>query len=114
MKAEDTANTTAVSMTCGDCGLLCQHFGQHRNGLRRFRCRGCRRTFTEPHKRVLGNMSTPQASILLALQLLVEGNSIRSTMRISGLDQNTIMKALALAGEKCEKLMGRLLVGVPV
>ena len=30
------------------------------------------------------------------------------------MDQNTIMKALVLAGEKCEKVMGRLLVNIPV
>ena len=71
-----------TSMICEDCHVTCQRFGKHRNGLGRFRCPACKRTFTEPHARVLGNMSTPQASILLALQLLVEGNSIRSTMRL--------------------------------
>ena len=50
----------------------------------------------------------------LVIQPLIEGNSIRSTQRIIGVDQNTIMKILALAGEKCEKLMGRLIVNVPV
>ena len=35
-------------------------------------------------------------------------------MRITGLDQNTIMKALVLAAEKCEALMARLIVNVPV
>ena len=94
--------------------VTCQRFGKHRNGLSRFRCPACKRTFTEPHKRVLGNMTTPQASLVMALQLLIEGNSIMSTMRITGLDQNTIMKALVLAGEKCEKVMGRLLVNIPV
>ncbi len=51
---------------------------------------------------------------MIALQLLLEGNSIRSTMRITELDQNTIMKALVLAGERCEKIMGKLIVNVPV
>lgn len=50
----------------------------------------------------------------LALQLLIEGNSLRSTERITGLDVNTIMKLLVLAGVKCEKLMGRLIVNIPV
>jgi IS1 family transposase len=59
-------------------------------------------------------MYVSEEKTLLALQLLVEGNSIRSTMRISGVDQNTIMKMLVLAGEKCEKLMGKLIVNVPV
>ena len=47
------------------------------------------------------------------MRLLVEGNSIRSTQRITDLDQNTVMKILALVGAKCEKLMGRLIVNVP-
>jgi IS1 family transposase len=35
-------------------------------------------------------------------------------MRISGVDQNTIMKMLVLAGERCEKVMGKFIVNVPV
>ena len=40
--------------------------------------------------------------------------SLRSTERITGLDINTLMKILVKAGEKCEKLMGRTLVNIPV
>ena len=50
----------------------------------------------------------------MALQLLVEGNSLRSTERITGLDINTLMKILLKAGEKCEKMMGRILVNIAV
>ena len=42
---------------------------------------------------------------VLALQLLLEGNSIRSTERITGLDRNTIMRLLVLAGERCAVLL---------
>ena len=101
-------------MSCQDCDRKCQRFGKHRNGLRRFRCPDCRKTFTEPHERTLGTMYIPQDKALLAVQLLLEGNSIRSTERITGLDRNTIMKVLVLAGEKCNKVMGRLIVNVPV
>ena len=101
-------------MSCPECGGKCQRFGKHRNGLRRFRCPKCRKTYTEPHKRTLGTMYVPQDKALLAVQLLLEGNSIRSTERITGLDRNTIMKVLVLAGEKCNKVMGRLIVNVPV
>ena len=85
------------------CGIECQRFGQHRNGLRRFRCPKCKRTYTEPHTKTLGAMNIPWEKALLAVQLLLEGNSIRSTERISGLDRNTIMRVLVLAGEKCRK-----------
>ena len=101
-------------MTCPYCKTRCQGFGKHRNGLRRFRCAECRRTFTEPHRLMLDTMYLSQEKAVLALQLLIEGNSIRSTMRISGVDGNTITKMLVLAGERCEKLMGRLIVNVPV
>src|ERR1039457_767934 len=103
-----------IAMTCAECDVRCQRFGTHRNGLRRFRCPQCKRTYTEPHHQTLGEMYTSGEKVLLALQLLVEGNSIRSTMRVTGLDQNTIMKALVLAGERCEKVMGRLIVNVLV
>ncbi|MGI8990263.1 MAG: IS1 family transposase [Bryobacteraceae bacterium] len=101
-------------MTCEDCKVKCQRFGKHRNGLLRFRCAQCKRTFTEAHERTLGEMYISEEKSLLIVQLLLEGNSIRSTERIAKVDRNTIMKVLVLAGEKCEKLMGRLIVNVPV
>src|ERR1017187_7385452 len=104
---------TEITMTCTDCEVRCQRFGTHRNGLRRFRCPQCRKTYTEPHKQFLGGMQVNQDTAILALRMLVEGNSIRSTERITGIDRNTIMKLLVLAGEKCEKVMGRLIVNVP-
>ncbi len=42
---------------------------------------------------------------LLVLHLLVEGNSIRGTERITNVDRNTIMKLLVVAGEKYAQLM---------
>lgn len=108
------AATAEMTMTCEACEVKCQRFGKHRNGLRRFRCQNCKRTYTEAHRLTLGEMYISEEKMLLALKLLVEGNSIRSTMRITGIDGMTITKALILAGERCEKLMGRLIVNVPV
>lgn len=96
---------TAQTMTCEACQTQCQRFGKHRNGLLRFRCPVCKKTYTETHERTLGTMYIPQAKAALALQLLLEGNSIRSTERITQLDRNTIMRLLILGGECCEKLM---------
>ena len=94
-----------MTVTCEACNVTCQRFGKHRNGMRRFRCARCKRTYTEPHQRVLDATYIPEDRIVLALQLLLEGNSIRSTERITQLDRNTIMRLLVLAGERCEKLM---------
>ncbi len=73
----------------------------------------CLKTYTEPHKATLQGSYISQDRIVLALRLLLEGNSIRSTERITELDRNTIMKLLVLAGEKCERLLGREIRNVP-
>ncbi len=92
-------------MTCEACTVACQRFGRHRNGLRRFRCPQCLKTYTEAHNRVLDTMYISQDRAVLALQLLLEGNSIRSTERITGMDRNTIMSLVVKAGERCKTLM---------
>jgi IS1 family transposase len=51
---------------------------------------------------------------LLALQLLIEGTSVRSAERITGLHRDTILRLLVMAGEKCERLMARKIINVPV
>jgi transposase-like protein/IS1 family transposase len=102
------------TMTCLACEVACQRFGTHRNGLRRFRCPVCKKTYTEPHAPALEGSYLPQERIVMALKLMIEGNSLRSTQRITDLDINTLMKILTKAGEKCEKILGRLIVGVPV
>ena len=103
---EEHSGSGNKTMTCEKCETDCQRFGKHRNGLRRFRCPLCKKTYTEAHKPALAGSYIPQDRIVLALRLLIEGNSIRSTERITNLDRNTIMKILTLAGEKCEKLDG--------
>ncbi len=101
-------------MRCEACTAACQRFGRHRNGLRRFRCPLCLKTYTEPHSRVLDTMYISQDRAVLALQLLLEGNSIRSTERICGMDRNTIMSLIVKAGERCKTLMISKIVNLPV
>jgi transposase-like protein/IS1 family transposase len=109
-----SAEKVEITMTCESCEVKCQRFGTHRNGLRRFRCPRCHKTYTEAHKPALDGSYLSQDRIVLALRLLIEGNSLSSTERITDIDRNTITKLLVLAGEKCEKLMGRVIVNVPV
>jgi transposase-like protein/IS1 family transposase len=99
-----TANIEKT-LSCQACKVDCQRFGKHRNGLRRFRCPKCHKTFTEAHQRTLGDMYIPQDRAVLALQLLLEGSSIRATERITKLDRNTIMSLLLKAGARCEQLL---------
>lgn len=46
--------------------------------------------------------------------MLCEGISIRSIERLTGVNRNTVMSLLVLAGEKCDRLMRERIKNVPV
>lgn len=92
-------------MTCHYCSTTCKRFGRHRNGLQRFRCIQCHKTFTEDHDKPLDDMRLPVDRAVHALGLLLEGLSIRSVERLTSIHRDTILKLLVLAGERCQKLM---------
>jgi IS1 family transposase len=50
-------------------------------------------------------MRLPLDKALLCLQLLTEGNSIRATVRISGVAKDTVIALLICVGEKCEAFL---------
>lgn len=58
-------------------------------------------------------MRLPLEKALLCLQLLLEGMSIRSTSRITGVHKCTIFNLLLLAGERCERLLATKMRGIP-
>ncbi|PWT98116.1 MAG: IS1 family transposase [Terriglobia bacterium] len=102
-------------MTCTKCrSTETRSYGKHRNGLRRFRCLKCGKTFTEPHTRPLGPMQIEFERAVLPLEILLEGGSIRTAERITGVPRNTIMSLLLVAGANAEKLLGRAIRNVPV
>lgn len=54
-------------------------------------------------------MTVPEDKALLAIQLLIEGTSIRSTERVTGLHRDTIIRLLVLAGERCIAIMDTMM-----
>jgi transposase-like protein/IS1 family transposase len=101
-------------MTCHSCQAACKRFGRHRNGLQRFRCNQCNKTYTEEHERPLDAMRIPLDRALNVLQLLLEGMSIRSVERVTSIHRDTILSLLVLAGERCQKLMYERIKSVDV
>jgi transposase-like protein/IS1 family transposase len=98
---------------------LCQaenakKFGHTRDGRQRYRCRTCRRTFSERRARPLGAMNLPIEKALLVLQLLCEGSGIRSIQRVTGCHQGTILKLLVEVGAGCEQLLSETVKNVAV
>lgn len=92
-------------MNCSACSIECKKFGKHRNGLQRFRCPQYGKTYTEEHERLFAPMTVPEDKALLAIQLLIEGTSVRTVERITHLHRDTILRLLVLASERCIALM---------
>ena len=103
-----------MKMNCIDCNQPAKKFGKHRNGLQRYRCAACKKTFTEPQEKPLGDMTLAEEKAISVLQHLVEGCSIRTTSRITGVHPRTILSLLTLAGERCERLMTDRIQGLRV
>ncbi len=102
-------------MTCIRCKhQTCKkfgHFGKRR--IQRWRCNSCKATFCEPHERLTRDtmLSQPDAA-MRAIQCLIEGCSIRSTERLTGLNRNTIMRLLIVAGERTAGKMETMMYGL--
>lgn len=102
-------------MTCHNCSSVCKKsgkFGPKR--IQRYRCNQCRKTFSEEQSKPLDTMRLSLEKAELVLSLLLEGNSIRSVQRITGVHQVTILNLLVLAGEKCERMMNKRIKAVAV
>jgi transposase-like protein/IS1 family transposase len=99
---------------------LCQaenakKFGRTRDGRQRFRCRTCRRTFSERRTRTLpAAMRISPEKAELILMLLCEGSGIRSISRTTGAHQVTILKLLTEVGAGCERLASDLIRNIEV
>lgn len=87
--------------------------GKDRYGNQRFRCKLCGKTFVEEATKPLGNMQIERKTAEIALQLIVEGSSIRTVERVTGLHRNTICRLVALVGNRCEYLMRRWIHNIP-
>jgi transposase-like protein/IS1 family transposase len=100
-------------MQCPTCQSEARKFGHDRAGNQRFQCQTCRKTFSDRPARPLDEMRLPLDKALFCLQLLTEGNSIRATVRISGVAKGTVIALLVCVGEKCEAFLRDKLRSVP-
>lgn len=102
-------------MTCCNCSLKCKKFGKFGpKQIQRYRCNQCKKTFSDQQEKPLGNMRISIEKAENCLQLLLEGMSIRSVQRVTGLNQETVLNLLVLAGERCEKLLTDRIKGIAV
>lgn len=101
-------------MNCTDCTSNTKKHGKDRYGNQRFRCVACGKTFIEPKAKTLGTMTLAEDKALMCLNLLVEGNSIRSIERITGVHRDTVLSLLETVGKKCLAIQETLVRDVKV
>ena len=101
-------------MNCQHCDGQTKRFGKDRKGNQRFRCLSCGKTAIAPYDKPLDDMRVPLEKALMVLQLLIEGCSIRSAERITGIGKTAILSLLVKVGEKCERLFEKHIRNVKV
>jgi transposase-like protein/IS1 family transposase len=102
-------------MTCHNCKIDAVKAGRARNGAQRFKCQQCRQRFVQPAETLFGADSRlPEETAIRILYCLLEGNSVRSTGRLCSVEPKTVLSILALAGERCERVMATKIVNVQV
>src|SRR5438093_8610991 len=94
-------------------GIKCRKFGKTRKGQQRYGCGQCLKTYAEPRNEHMDGMYTEPEKVENVVRLFVEGCSVRSIMRITGLHPVTILKILVLVGERCEQLQETKIRNVP-
>lgn len=79
-----------VQINCAKCNAKVKRFGKNRRGFQRFRCKTCRKTFTESHDTQMNKLKPEKRDNLFSA--FREGLSIRQSMRLSGVSNHTACK----------------------
>lgn len=98
------------SLVCSQCSGQVRRFGKDKSGQQRFHCNPCNSTFILDKK----PMRLERSKAILCLKLLVEGNSIRSTERITGVHRDTVLHLLEVMGIRCEQIMDEYIHNIPL
>jgi transposase-like protein len=95
---------------CSKCGEQAKKHGKTRDGQQRFRCKPCKTTYSEP--KPLPGIATDVDDACRALSMLLEGMSVRSVERLTGLQKRTILRLMVRAGEQCQAFLENALVNI--
>lgn len=101
-------------MNCPACQTEARRFGKDRKGNQRYQCLTCKKTFADAPINPLGTMRIGMEKAVQCLQLLLEGVSVRSTMRITGTNRSTILDLMVMMGERCMHLLDGRIQNLPV
>lgn len=100
-------------MECTTCLSHTRKFGKTRNGTQRYRCDECRKTFIDETNQAADGRKLAHDKAILALRMLLEGNSVRSTERLLEIHRDTILKYMVRIGENCEQFLMNAMQDIP-
>lgn len=99
-------------MNCPNCKETSKKNGKDRSGEQKYKCRSCGSVFTTKLK--LEGKRVPANKIEMVINLLVEGTSVRSAERITGVHRDTILRLLETVGQRCIRIHEALVKNVKV
>jgi len=82
-------------------------YGKQKTKL--LRCKTCKTRFSERRNTVFFGFHLDETHIEKVVRCLAEGNSIRATARIMGIDKDTVYRIFERASTHCQKVLGELL-----
>ncbi len=101
-------------MLCPTCQNEARFFGSNRSGSRRYRCDECRKTWTDSATQTNDRRRVEKDKMILALRMLLEGNSIRAVERLLRIHRDTIINAMVEAGQRCRTFLEKRVHDVAV
>jgi transposase-like protein len=84
-------------------------YGKSKQGKQRYKCSGCKETFTETTGTIFYRRRTSAKEIMETLALIAEGDRISSLSRVKGYKEDTILDWLKAAGEHAQVVEAVLL-----
>jgi transposase-like protein/IS1 family transposase len=91
-------------MTCRICKHEAQRFGYYgKRRIQRYRCTSCHATFADSVPK-LGTHHIDPTTAAKALELMLEGMSVRAISRITGMHKNTVLSLMSTAAEKAKRV----------
>jgi hypothetical protein len=84
------------------------HIVVHSQEERRYRCKRCRRTFSQTKGTALYRVHKPHELFLLVLTLLAYGSPVQAIVAAFGLDERTLARWQKEAGSQCRRVQEHL------
>lgn len=99
-------------MRCPRCAGEGKKHGRDKHGQQRYKCLECSKTFLDA--KPLAGKRTPLKQAAMVLRMLLEGASIRSVERLTGINRNTIISLMVKAGQQCQEFLAFNVYQCPV